>query len=65
MADYYAKFHPKQRRGNECKKVLCERHKDYLKWRLGNCNFATHTKEEIKKKKIRVRVGQQKQKRGS
>jgi hypothetical protein len=34
-----------------------------LKWRLGNCNMATHIKVETKGGAEKVRVGQQKQKK--
>ena len=33
------------------------------KWRLGHCPLATHWKDETLKKKIKTRVGQQKQKK--
>jgi hypothetical protein len=33
------------------------------KWRLGNCNLATHVKVETKGGDSKVRVGQQKQKK--
>jgi hypothetical protein len=35
MTDYYSQFHPKPRTGKECKKVDCDRHKDYLAWNYG------------------------------
>jgi hypothetical protein len=34
-----------------------------VKWRLGNCNLATHIKVETKGAAEKVRVGQQKQKK--
>ncbi|MDR2461150.1 MAG: PxxKW family cysteine-rich protein [Deltaproteobacteria bacterium] len=34
-----------------------------VKWRLGNCNMATHIKVETKGTDAKVRVGQQKQKK--
>jgi hypothetical protein len=34
-----------------------------VKWRLGNCNMATHIKVETKGADSKVRVGQQKQKK--
>jgi hypothetical protein len=34
-----------------------------VKWRLGNCNMATHIKTETKGTDAKVRVGQQKQKK--
>ncbi|MDR2611328.1 MAG: PxxKW family cysteine-rich protein, partial [Deltaproteobacteria bacterium] len=34
-----------------------------VKWRLGNCNMATHIKVETKGSEAKVRVGQQKQKK--
>ncbi|MDR3154860.1 MAG: PxxKW family cysteine-rich protein [Deltaproteobacteria bacterium] len=34
-----------------------------VKWRLGNCNMATHIKVESKSADAKVRVGQQKQKK--
>lgn len=37
--DYYSQFHPKPRTGKECKKVACERHSDYLSWKLGSHNL--------------------------
>lgn len=33
------------------------------KWRLGNCPSATHVKTEFKSTELKVRVGQQKQKK--
>ena len=33
------------------------------RWRLGNCNMATHIKVETKTDASKVRVGQQKQKK--
>jgi len=33
------------------------------KWRLGNCNMATHIKVEVTAATSKVRVGQQKQKK--
>jgi hypothetical protein len=34
-----------------------------VRWRLGNCNMATHIKVESKTDAAKVRVGQQKQKK--
>jgi hypothetical protein len=34
-----------------------------VRWRLGNCNLATHIKAETKGDANKVRVGQQKQKK--
>ncbi|MDR3134728.1 MAG: PxxKW family cysteine-rich protein [Deltaproteobacteria bacterium] len=34
-----------------------------VRWRLGNCNMATHIKVESKADASKVRVGQQKQKK--
>jgi hypothetical protein len=34
-----------------------------VRWRLGNCNMATHIKTETKSEAAKVRVGQQKQKK--
>jgi hypothetical protein len=34
-----------------------------VRWRLGNCNMATHIKTETKGDSAKVRVGQQKQKK--
>ena len=46
--------------GNFCKAYL---YPD-KKWRLGNCNFATHMKTETEKKG-KIRIGQQKGKKKS
>ncbi len=40
MSDYYSQFHPKQRTGKECKKTECERHEDYLAWKLGSSKLS-------------------------
>ena len=39
MTDFYSQFHPNSRNGKECKKVECERHKDYLTWNHGSNNL--------------------------
>lgn len=39
MPNYYDQFYPKPRTGKECKKVECERYKDYLAWDCVNSNL--------------------------
>ena len=36
MPDFYSQFYPKSQTGKECKKVECERYKDYSAWKLGS-----------------------------
>jgi hypothetical protein len=45
-------------------KKFCAAYPDpTVRWRLGNCNLATHIKVETKAEASKVRVGQQKQKK--
>lgn len=38
MKDPYNQYYPKQRTGNECKLTKCDRHIDYVEWKMGNRN---------------------------
>ena len=46
MKDFYAQFHPKPRKGDECKKTECARYEDYKAWQCGtaNLNFCMNCK---------------------
>lgn len=39
MKDLYAQFHPKPRKGDECKKVECARYDDYKAWQCGSASL--------------------------
>ncbi len=38
--DYYAKFYPKKRKGDECKRTECERYESYKKWSCGDSKLS-------------------------